>query len=55
MRLLHGARPAAVDRYLLPAGRSAANPPVTVAVVDQWDRQPDRLKDRQMDGRSTVS
>jgi len=26
---------AAVDRYLLPAGRSAANPPAAVAAVDR--------------------
>jgi len=38
---------AAVDQYLLPAGRSAANPPATAAAVDRWDRQ--------TDGRSTVS
>jgi len=32
---------AAVDRYLLPAGRSAANPPATAAAVERWDRQTD--------------
>jgi len=37
---------AAVDRYLLTAGRSAANPPATVAAVDRWDW------DRRMDGRT---
>jgi len=34
--------PAAIDRYFLLAGRSAANPPAVVAVVDRWDRQTDR-------------
>ena len=33
--------PTAVDRYLLPAGRSAANPPAAVAAVDRWDRRTD--------------
>ena len=33
--------PIAVDRYLLPAGRSAANPSTAVAAVDRWDRQTD--------------
>jgi len=34
-RLLHGARsaPVAIDRYLLPARRSATNPPVAAAVA----------------------
>jgi len=34
-RLLHGARsaPVAIDRYLLPARRSATNPPVAAAAV----------------------
>ena len=32
---------AAVDRSLLPAGRSAANPPHTAAAVDRRDRQTD--------------
>jgi len=32
----------AVDRYLLPTGRSAANPPTTAAAVDGCDRQTDR-------------
>jgi len=43
-RLLHGARcaPEAIDRYLLAAGRSAANPPVAAAAVDRWtDRRTD--------------
>jgi len=39
--------PAAVDRYLLPAGRSAANPTAAVAAVDR--------RDRQTDGRLTVT
>ena len=34
--------PAATDRYFLPTGRSAANPPAAVAVVDRWDRQTDK-------------
>ena len=34
--------PVAVDRYLLPAGRPAANPPHAAAAVDRWDRQTDR-------------
>jgi len=33
--------PEAGDRYLLPAGRAAANPPATVAAVDRCDRQTD--------------
>jgi len=42
--------PAAVDRYLLPAGRSAANLRSAVAAVDRWNRQtyartPDRYID----------
>jgi len=37
--------PAAIDRCLLLAGRSAANPPVTVAAVDRWDRQTDGRTD----------
>ena len=28
-----------IDRYLLPAGPTAANPPQRYAVVDRWDRQ----------------
>ena len=34
----------AIDRYLLPAWCSAANPPAAVAAVDQCDRQLDRRK-----------
>jgi len=47
--LQHGARSAsaAIDRYLLPARRSAANPPAAVAAVDRWDRE--------RDGRQTVT
>ena len=36
--------PTAIDRYLLPAWCSAANPPAAVAAVDQCDRQLDRRK-----------
>ena len=37
--LQHGTRStlAAIDRYILPAWRSAANPPAAVAAVDRWD------------------
>jgi len=31
--------PAAIDRYLVPAERSAANPPAAVAAVDRRDRR----------------
>ena len=41
--------PAAVDRYILPTGRSAANPPAAVAAVDRWDRQTDERTDRCID------
>jgi len=37
-RLLHGA-PAAIDRYLLLLGCSAANPPHATAAVGRWDSQ----------------
>jgi len=41
--------PAAVDRYLLPAGRSATNPPVLPS-IDGTDRQTDgRTLDRFID------
>jgi len=33
--------PAVVDRYLLPARRSAANPLHAAAAVERWDRQTD--------------
>jgi len=35
-RLLHGAHnmPTGIDRYLLPTGHSAANPPAATAAVD---------------------
>ena len=44
-RLLYGARSAAaaVDRYFLPAVRSAENPPHAAAIVSQRDGQTDRL------------
>jgi len=32
---------AEIDRYLLPAGPTAANPPHAGAAVDKWDRQTD--------------
>jgi len=42
--------PAAVDLYLLPAGRSAANQPPAAAAVDLWDRRTDgQTADRYMD------
>jgi len=55
--LLHGARSAsaAVDQYLLPTGRSAANPLHAAAAVDRCDRQTDKPTDGQTDGRSTVT
>jgi len=40
-----------ISDLLQPAGRSAANLPVAVAAVNQWDRQ----TDRQMDGRWAVT
>jgi len=43
--------PAAVDRYLLPAGRSAANSPAAVADVDPWDRWTSGQTDGRMDVR----
>ena len=46
----HGA-PIAIDRYLLRAGRSLANPPHAAAAVERWDRQ----TDRRPDGHSTVT
>ena len=52
-RLLHSARsaPAAIDQYILPARRSAANPPHAAAAVDRRNRQ----TDGQTGGRSTVT
>jgi len=52
-RTQHGVRnaPAPIDQNLLPAGRSAANPPAAVAAVDRWDRQ----TDGRTDGRQTVT
>ena len=38
-------RPAAVGRYFLLAGRSAANPPAVAAAVDRWYRQTDGQTD----------
>ena len=32
---------AAIDRYLLPAGPKAANPPHAASAVDSWDRRTD--------------
>ena len=49
-RLLQ-ARRAAIDRHLLSARRSAANPPQAAAATDRWDRQ----TDGRTDGRATVS
>ena len=37
--LLLSAGAPAIDRYLLPAGPSAANPPLAAAAVCLWDRQ----------------
>ena len=37
--------PAVIDRYLLPAGRSAADPPAAVVAVDRWDRETDGRTD----------
>jgi len=50
-RLLLSAGAAAIDRHLLSAGRSAANPPHTAAAVDRRaDRQTDRrTPDRYID------
>jgi len=41
----HAAAAAATARYLLPAGRTAANPPHTAA-AGEWDKQMDRQTDR---------
>ena len=42
--------PAAVDRYVLPVGRSAANPPHAAAAVEQTDGRTDvRTPDRYVD------
>jgi len=51
--LLSTDTPAATDRYLLPTGCSAANPPASVAAVDQWDRQTKR--ERQTGRRPTIT
>jgi len=37
----------AISRYLLPSGRSAANPPTAVSALNQWDRQTDGRMYRQ--------
>ena len=37
--------PAAVDRHLLPARRSAANPPHAAQAVERWDREADGRTD----------
>ena len=39
------------DRYLLPAGPTAANPPQRHAAVDKWARQ----TDKQTDGHCTIT
>jgi len=45
--LLRRPPPSNIDRYLLPAGRSAANPPHAEAAVERRDRQTDgRTHDR---------
>jgi len=51
-RLLHGAHtaPAAIDRYLLPAWRSAANPPGRRCCCQSMGQT-----DGQTDGRPTVT
>ena len=43
--LLLGAGRAGIDRYLLPAGPTAANPPHAVAAVDRWNGQTDGQTD----------
>jgi len=50
LHLQHGTSgpPAAIDRYLLPDWRSAANPPAAVATVDRWDTR--RTADRRQHG-----
>ena len=48
---------AAVDRYLLPAGRPAANPLHASAALDKWyipGRRTDRRTDGRTDGRTPV-
>jgi len=37
--------PVAVDRHVLPSGRSAANPPHAATAVERWDRQTDGRTD----------
>jgi len=43
--LLLGAGHATIDRYLLPDGPTAANPPHAAAAADSWDRQTDKRMD----------
>jgi len=45
LRRAYSTAPAAFDRYILPARRPAANPPVAVAAVDRWYRQTDGRTD----------
>jgi len=51
--LLLGAGLAEIDRYLLPAGPTAANPPHAAEAVDSWDRQTYGQRDV-LDGHRTV-
>jgi len=44
-----------LDRYLPPAGPTAANPPHATAAVDRWDRQTGGQTDRRIQPRTTVS
>ena len=44
---------AAIDRYLLSAGRPAANLPHAVVAVDRWDRQTDGHMPHSMRAAST--
>jgi len=44
-QLLLSAGRAAIDRYIPPAGPTAANPPQDAAAVDGWDRQTNRRTD----------
>jgi len=51
LRRAYSTAPAAFDRYILPARRPAANPPVAVAAVDRWYRQTDGQTDGRTDTR----
>jgi len=55
-RLQQGARSAtaAIDRYLLPVGRSAANPLAATAALDRWDKRTGGRTDGRTDGCPTV-